>query len=872
MTMTSAHPELPMLKVEPVADPLLGVTFSVNITLEIPPGENITNLWGWQMKLGYNTTILDATGVSLLLGHPFEGKPYDSPVAIEDARGYILFCVFFVPVDQSVNVTTTKPLAKITFNSTTYGSSALTFQRINLPGGTYLADKGGIKIPFTPVDGSVTVAPRHDIAITGITTSETTVGQGHSLIINVTVANQGDYTENFNTIIHANTTSIALQPVTLTNRNSTTITFTWYTTDFACGIYTIWAEATVVPEETDTVDNTLIDGTILIIPNFHDVAITNVRISHNFVYQGENVSIYVDAWNSGAFPETFNVAAHADENTTVIGDEITIKTQSLSLPIQGFATLTFTWNTTGVSSGNYTISAVASNVTDEADSTDNLYVNGKIVILVSVPCYDINIISPIYVTLNPSIFQFNWTVGALEASLGDMTIVSTGYEGLLRVLGSTTDAVHLRVNQPNLELADHYLPQSGSVKVPLWLLFEPGTYSGTYELQLTICGTHRLKITVNIVHIWVCGNGAYTVEGGTVTFSYTLEGGSWVYLEAEPNLPPGWNYTVDPPTETLFETPHEIIVNITAAPDAVEGDIGSVTIRAYKNETNILIWQYTFFASVDNNPPTIETIQPPTLTFTGDLLFNTTLKDASGIESVQLYYSVNSGPWYNQTMQWDSGDTFNSTLYKLTIPHVPDNSVINYYIVATDWLRNQIQSDIKTIIVKYDLAIAEVETSKTVIGQGSTIQINVTVVNQGTIPGTSLEIALYANTTLIDTQTIKALTNGTAITLTFQWNTTGFSKGTYHITAFAIPILGETGTTDNIFVKGSIQVTILGDVNGDGYVEMMDYWVISQAYGSKPGDPNWNPNADIYDPPNGDGMIEMMDYWVISQHYGEHYP
>jgi parallel beta-helix repeat protein len=59
--------------------------------------------------------------------------------------------------------------------------------------------------------------------------------------------------------------------------------------------------------------------------------------------------------------------------------------------------------------------------------------------------------------------------------------------------------------------------------------------------------------------------------------------------------------------------------------------------------------------------------------------------------------------------------------------------------------------------------------------------------------------------------------------------------------------------------------TIPGDINGDGFVEMMDYWVISQAYGSQPGDPNWNPDADI----NGDGMVELTDFWIISQHFGE---
>jgi hypothetical protein len=147
----------------------------------------------------------------------------------------------------------------------------------------------------------------------------------------------------------------------------------------------------------------------------------------------------------------------------------------------------------------------------------------------------------------------------------------------------------------------------------------------------------------------------------TATFSWNLTGGSWVYLEAETNLPPGWSYTVDPPVGTLFETPHIITVNITAPPDAKEGDMGSVTLRAYKNATHTMFWQFTYFASTDNKPPTIEAIQSPTLTFTGDLLFNTTVKDKSGIGSVQLCYSVNDGPWNNQTMQWDSGDTFNST-------------------------------------------------------------------------------------------------------------------------------------------------------------------------------------------------------------------
>jgi len=740
---------------------------------------------------------------------------------------------------------------------------------------TELVDSTAKLIPHTRENGLVilhALSTPHDIAVTSVTLSETIVHQGYSLNINVTVLNQGIYTETFNVTVYANTAVIGtLTGIVLNSKTTTTITFTWNTAGVTLGSHRIKAEASIVPEETDTGDNTFIDGTISIIPNYHDIAITDVRTSCNFAYSGEEVSIRVDVWNRGYFPETFSVTTYADKNSTTIGDEITIGTQPLSLPSQSLTTLTFTWNTAGILSGNYTISSEASRVAEEADITNNLFTNGKIGIFLSIPCYDINITSPTYIELNPAIFQFDWTVTALEVSLGNMTIDSTGYEGLLRVLGSTNGTIHLRVDQPNSEFANYYLLQEGSIKVPLWLLFDPGTYSGTYELHLTVCGVHHLKITINIVHIWICQNGCYSVAGGTATFNWTVTGGSWVYMEAQPELPAGWSFTVDPPIGTLFETPHQVIVNITAALAASEGDIGSVTLRAYKNGTNILIWQYTFFASVDNKPPMIETIKLPTLTFNGDLLFNATVRDASGIESVKLYYSMNDGSWNNRTMQWDSGDTFSSTSYTLTIPHVPDNTTIRYYVVATDWLQNQTQSNIQTFVVKYDLAITDVQISKTIVGQGFMTQINATIANEGSMPNTSLEVVLYANTTLIDTQTISLLANGTATTLTFNWNTTQVPKGNYKITALVIPILNETHVENNAQTDGMIKVGVPGDLNGDKKCNILDLVKEAGKFGAKKGDPH-SPPAPKYDPNydfNDDNKINILDLVKVARHFGE---
>jgi len=57
---------------------------------------------------------------------------------------------------------------------------------------------------------------------------------------------------------------IGTQTVTLESGASTTLTFTWNTTGFAKGNYTIWAYAWPVPGETDTTDNTFTDGWVIV--------------------------------------------------------------------------------------------------------------------------------------------------------------------------------------------------------------------------------------------------------------------------------------------------------------------------------------------------------------------------------------------------------------------------------------------------------------------------------------------------------------------------------------------------------------------------------------------------------------------------------
>lgn len=99
-----------------------------------------------------------------------------------------------------------------------------------------------------------------DVAALNVISSKTVVGQNYSMNVSVTVENQGDYTETFNVTVYANVTAIQTETLTLTSQNSTTLTFTWNTTGFAYGNYSISAFASPVEGETYLADNTLVDG------------------------------------------------------------------------------------------------------------------------------------------------------------------------------------------------------------------------------------------------------------------------------------------------------------------------------------------------------------------------------------------------------------------------------------------------------------------------------------------------------------------------------------------------------------------------------------------------------------------------------------
>jgi len=63
---------------------------------------------------------------------------------------------------------------------------------------------------------------------------------------------------------------------------------------------------------------------------------------------------------------------------------------------------------------------------------------------------------------------------------------------------------------------------------------------------------------------------------------------------------------------------------------------------------------------------------------------------------------------------------------------------------------------------------------------------------------------------------------------------------------------------------GSISA-IPGDITGDDKVTLSDVVIWALAFGTQPGEPNWNPVADL----NPDEIINIADGVMIAVHFGD---
>ncbi|MDH5389906.1 MAG: dockerin type I domain-containing protein [Candidatus Bathyarchaeota archaeon] len=186
-----------------------------------------------------------------------------------------------------------------------------------------------------------------DVAVTNVTFSKTVVGQGCCMNITVTVENQGNFTE-------------------------------WF------GVVAPYFDGVVIPTSAQwetfwSMGDVNLDGYINQIDE--DIIMDNLfwtgppggnPADINSDGSVDVADLWICAVNQG-----LDIWTHFGLPLPLIGTQRGVK-----LCVCVRTTLTFTWNATGFSCGNYTITAYANTVPGETETTDNTYTDGLVLVTV----------------------------------------------------------------------------------------------------------------------------------------------------------------------------------------------------------------------------------------------------------------------------------------------------------------------------------------------------------------------------------------------------------------------------------------------------------------------------------------------------------
>ncbi|MGA3191937.1 MAG: dockerin type I domain-containing protein [Candidatus Bathyarchaeia archaeon] len=244
--------------------------------------------------------------------------------------------------------------------------------------------------------------------------------------------------------------------------------------------------------------------------------------------------------------------------------------------------------------------------------------------------------------------------------------------------------------------------------------------------------------------------------------------------------------------------------------------------------------------------------------------FDVTLLDDSNPIGTQTVLNLAAGGSQTLYYAWDTTSmpigeyTLNATA--TLVPGETDlsdkNISLSVYVGTRDIAATGVSPYRTSVPIEYSLGGINVSVSLKNNGQ-DTETFNVTLY---------YSVSNVSGTNLVDTQTT-ALISGGSETLTFPWNTSTLSYGNYTLLAHVTPLPYDINTAD----KNSstyVSVTIPGDVNGDGIVNILDAIQLGNAFLSNPSSSNWNPNADI----NGDNVVNILDAIILGNHFLQHFP
>lgn len=337
-------------------------------------------------------------------------------------------------------------------------------------------------------------------------------------------------------------------------------------------------------------------------------------------------------------------------------------------------------------------------------------------------------------------------------------------------------------------------------------------------------------VTMNVATLSANGDGKSTSDDlwNLASLSITVESPAEIHDVAITSVTPS-------ATEVVAGQPVDIEVtsenqgtetetfDVTALRDSTEIGKETVTLNSGQTTTVTFEWDttgvaegsYTISAkasilegetdTADNflSDGTLNVVVPPVASFT----FSPSTPSVNETVSFDASSSTPDGGTID-SYNWDFGD--GTSGFGVTVTHAYSSAGEYTVTLVVEDSNELTDSEEKTVTVGvavvHDIAIKDVTVVPNLIMASESVDISVTLENQGT-ESENFDINVYANGDLIETRVNIVLASGSITTESFIWDTTGVADGVYAISAQVPEIEGETDIDDNSFVDGAVKVT-----------------------------------------------------------------
>ncbi|HRI44830.1 MAG TPA: matrixin family metalloprotease [Fimbriimonadaceae bacterium] len=275
------------------------------------------------------------------------------------------------------------------------------------------------------------------------------------------------------------------------------------------------------------------------------------------------------------------------------------------------------------------------------------------------------------------------------------------------------------------------------------------------------------------------------------------------------------------------------------------GNAGTFFVRVYETNTpsQSQLYHITVSVTAGNSAPTLNPIGNKVGNEENLITFTATATDPNAGQT--LTYSLIGAPAgatihpTTGVFTWVPTEAQGPGAYPLTV-RVTDNGTPN----LSD------EENITVTVNEVTKTISGIVTLGDYFGDPTTQQVTFQIRNVG-------------SSSSLETYNVTLGTGGS-----FSFNLAGvLPAGVYDITAKGSHWLRARRSSVTISPTGASGQNFTlanGDVDEDNEVAIGDYAALSTAYGSEPGDPNWNANADL----NGDGTVDIGDFAILSANFG----